>query len=792
MENKRNFYAQYSEIYNDVQKKEVRCKLIITKRKVLPFPYMPFRDEVDHPTIKNVLVEISNNDELFFIGTPAINKSNSINGLFNRVGAVCKMECVNINDNNASYICNVLYFAEVKSIEPQNGIALVEVEPIEEINSKTEVSVKLLERIKELYINYINYVGRKLSQDLIFQIKDSSNPNMVVNLIAETISLTVEEQYGLQCEANTEKRLEDLIVIINKLFSFEAIDKKINERIKLENEKHHKESYIKEKIKYLNEEINGSEQNEIAELEDKIKNSKMSDDAKEIMLKAVTKLSKIPSTWADYSVQKGYIDTVLELPWGIETVDNTSFEHAKTILDNEHFGLTKVKERILEYLAVLTLSGKTGGHILCLVGAPGVGKTSIAKSVANALGRKFVKFSLGGIYDETEVRGHRRTYVASMPGKIIHNIKLAGSVNPVFLLDEIDKVGHSDIHGDPSSALLEVLDPAQNNNFRDNFIEIPFDLSKVIFIATANYAHQIPKPLYDRMEIINIDSYLAHEKLEIAKNYLLKRELCVNGLQPNSITILDETILELIHNYTFEAGVRNLERLIAKICRRLAVMLVENKNITLPWVVTPEMLPDILNEAPILKRGVREQPQVGIGYGLSWSIYGGSILTLEGVVLNGSGKIEITGNLKDVMKESCKIALSVAKQQIEQEQPNLSNIDYSKLDIHINACEGAVEKDGPSAGTVLSLVIYSALTKKPIRNDFAITGEISLTGCITAVGGLKEKLYACVVNNVKNVIVPLENKQEIELLPSDITSKLNIHYVSQFSEVVSLACLGEK
>lgn len=791
MENKRNFYAQYNEIYNNIDKKKVRCKLVVTKRKTLPFPYMPFTDEVDNSFMQKVLVEISNNDELFFVGTNAMSNDGAVTGIFNKVGAVCKMECVNVKDNGITYICNVLYFAEIKNIESENGLVVVDAEPLDEVNANTENSALLLERVKELYFNYINYVNRKVSQDLLGYIKESVNPNVAVSLIAVTINLTLEEQYSLQCETDTEKRLEDLIVRINKLFSYEALDKKINERIKSENEKRQKELYIKEKIKYLNEEIN--EQDEFAELEKKIKSLDMSEDVRESVLKTLNKLAKTPTMVADYSVLRNYIDTILELPWGVETVDNTNIEHAKEVLNNEHYGLEKVKQRILEYLAVLNLKGKVGGQILCLVGAPGVGKTSIAKSVANALGRKFVKLSLGGVHDESEIRGHRRTYVAAMPGKIIYNIKNAGSVNPVFLLDEIDKIT-TDIHGDPASALLEVLDPAQNNNFRDNFLEIPFDLSKVIFIATANYANKIPAPLYDRMEIINLDSYLAPEKLEIAKNFLLKRELEANGLKPDAIKISDETILEIINNYTFEAGVRNLERLIAKICRHLAVMLVENPKINLPWVVTTQMLPDIFNEAPIIPRGVRKNPEVGIGYGLSWSTCGGSVLTLEGVMLKGSGKIEITGNLKDVMKESCKIALSVAKRQIEHDNNQITNnIDYNKIDIHINACEGAIEKDGPSAGTVLSLVIYSALTNKPINNNFAITGEISLTGYVTAVGGLKEKLYACVTNNIKNVIVPYENKKDIELLPTSITSKLNIHYVSQFSEVVKLAILnGDK
>ena len=790
MENKRSFYSQYNEIYNNLELKNISCKLITTTKRVLPFPHVPFSDDINDNFVKNVVINISNNEELFFIATYPISAETSFNGTYNKVGAVCKMECVNVRDNGLNYICNVLYFAEIKSIELVDGVACVNVEPLQNINTNTINSSLLLEKVKQLHFDYVHIANRKISQDLQSYLRETDNPNIAISLIAVTVDLSVSNQYELQSECDTEKRLENLIVMLNKLFRMEALNRRIDEKIRQENEKRQKELYIKEKIKYLNEEIN--EGDDITELENKVKSLNMPADVKDIVLKQVAKLAKTPTMAADYNVIRNYLDSVIELPWGIETTDNNDIIHAKEVLNNEHFGLEKVKERILEYLAVLNLNKKVSGQILCLVGAPGVGKTSIAKSVANALGRKFVKLTLGGVHDESEIRGHRKTYVGAMPGKIMYNIKNAGSVNPVFLLDEIDKIT-TDIHGDPASALLEVLDPAQNNSFRDNFLEIPFDLSKVIFIATANYADRIPAPLYDRMEIINVDSYLPLEKLSIAKQFLLKRELENNGLDKNAIEISDETILDIIKNYTFESGVRNLERLIAKICRKLAVMLVTNPNQPLPWKVTSKMLPDIFNEAPIINRGVRETSQVGIGYGLSWSSYGGSVLTLEGLVLNGTGKIEITGNLKDVMKESCKIALSVAKHQIELDNKTnkIYDIDYSKIDIHVNACEGGIPKDGPSAGTVLSLVIYSALTNTKIRNNFAITGEISLTGYVTAVGGLKEKLYACVANNVKNVIVPKENIKDVKLLPTEITNCLNIHYVTNFSEVTKLAIVKD-
>ncbi len=781
MENKRSFYAQYNEIYNNIEKRDVRCKLITTKRSVLPFPYMPYTDDIEDNFIKTILVNISNNDELFFIASYPVDNENSFNGIYNKVGAVCKIECVNVRDKGLNYICNVLYLAEIESLELIDGVTYVNAKPLQERNVNTANSELLLEKVKSLYSNYISYSQRKVSQDLFSYIKESSNPNIAINLIAVTTDLSVKEQYSLQREEDTELRLENLVILLNKLFSMESLNKRIDEKIRKENEKRQKEIYIKEKIKYLNEEIN--EEDEITLLENKINALNMPGDVKEQVMRQLRKLAKTPTMAADYNVLRNYLDSIIELPWGIETTDNIDINHAKEVLNNEHYGLTKVKDRILEYLAVLKLNKKVSGQILCLVGAPGVGKTSIAKSVANALGRNFVKLTLGGMHDESEIRGHRKTYVGAMPGKIMYNMKLAGSINPVFLLDEIDN------HGDPASALLEVLDPAQNTTFRDNFLEVPFDLSKVIFIATANYADKIPAPLYDRMEIINVDSYLAPEKLQIAKQYLLKRELKQNGLPEDAIDISDETLLTIINNYTSESGVRNLDRLISKICRKVAVLMVTDNNFKLPYKVSAEMLPDIFMEAPIFNRGVRENSEVGVGYGLGWSPYGGSILTLEGVTLKGKGKIEVTGNLKDVMKESCKVALTVAKNQIEKNKTlaKAAAINYDKIDIHINACEGAVKKDGPSAGVVLSLVIYSALTKQKINNNFAMTGEISLSGKVYAVGGLKEKLYACVTNNIKNVIVPKENKKDIEFIPSEITEKLNIHYVSDFSEVIDLA-----
>lgn len=792
MENKRNFYAEYNEYYKNIKKQEGILKVVVTNGVIPPFPYLPYTERVINKSEIEKILTISNNNETFFIASNKFKNSNTNNQAqddnlsnYNQVGAVCKMECVTTLEEGISYICNVLYFAKITEVITLDNSQMVRVVPLEYFNSDKETIPLLISKIKGNFDTCVKLMHRKVNPDLITYVLSVNDPFTLICLVASTLNFTADELYKLMCETNLEEALIYLRVISTKLVSVELLEKNIDDRIREENTKHHHEALIKEKIRMLSEQV--GEGNEFNELANKIKQLNMPTSAQDYALKQLEKLKKTPSMSADYSILRSYLETVVELPWSVSTEDNSSIEHAKQVLNNEHFGLEKVKTRILEYLAVLKLNNKVSGQILCLVGPPGVGKTSIAKSVANALNRKFVKLTLGGVHDESEIRGHRKTYVGAMIGKIMHSLKLAEVNNPVFLLDEIDKLGHGN-HGDPASALLEVLDPQQNSSFRDNYLEIPFDLSKVVFIATANYVEQIPAPLRDRMEIININSYLPNEKLQIAKNYLIPKQLKENGLSEGDLAISDEVIYKLINNYTYEAGVRGLERLFSKLCRKLAVKKVENKNVKLPWRVTEKMLPTLLDEPPVIMHGTRDKSEVGVSYGLGWSPNGGSILILEGIAVKGKGSLVVTGNLKQVMKESCQIAYTVAKKFAMLKGNKL--IDYSKNDLHINVCEGAIQKDGPSAGTVLALVIYSVLTNQKISNQFAMTGEISLTGQIYAIGGLREKLYACVQNNIKNVIVPLENKKDIDFVPKDITSKLNIFYVSNFKEVIDLTIIG--
>lgn len=788
MENKKNFYTQYNTIYEDLEKKIITVKCVTAKRALLPFPNMPFIDDIDDNYYKDLILEISNNDELFFIGLPTsrYDSGESVDGL-NKVGSVCKIECVNVKDTGVNFICNVLYRARIREVYRDNNITNVTVEPLDEMNSKTDVAMILLDKAKKVFFDYIEFSNKKVTADLNNYLNVCDEPNIVVNLLAVSTELSLKEQYALLSNIDTEKRLEDIVVFLNKQINLENINRKINARIREENDKRQKEAYIKEKIKYLNDELDDGSEINVIEKNAREKLAK-NQAALDFTLKQIEKLKKTPTMSPDYTVLRNHIDVILDLPWDKQTVDNIDLKQAKTILDEDHYGLDKVKNRILEYLAVLKLNKKITGQILCLVGAPGVGKTSIVKSIAKSLNRKFTKITLGGMHDESEIRGHRKTFVGAMPGRIMHNLTLANVNNPVFLLDEIDKISKS-IHGDPASALLEVLDPEQNNNFKDNYIEVPFDLSNVLFIATANYIQNIPEALLDRMEIIHVDSYLTYEKFNIAKDYLIKKECAKNGIPMEAINISDELIIEIIDKYTYEAGVRELERLIAKLCRHIALMRVaEDENYVLE--VNSDNLSKILDMAPVSKDGKREKAEVGIGSGLGWSQYGGSILTIECMAMEGgSGKFELTGNLQDVMKESAKISLTTATKFALAKSKNLNLKDINKKNIYLNACSGGIKKDGPSAGVVMTLAIYSVLVNKKINNNFALTGEMNLTGNITAIGGLREKLYACVQNGIENVVVPKQNEKDVAFVPKTITEKLNIHYVDNFKQVIDLCIM---
>ncbi|HEU0265562.1 MAG TPA: endopeptidase La, partial [Geobacterales bacterium] len=597
----------------------------------------------------------------------------------------------------------------------------------------------------------------------------------------------IEERQELLTIFTPSQRLERLLEHMEGEIEILQVERKIRARVKKQMEKTQKEYYLNEQMRAIQKELGSKDdfRQELKELEERIEKIALSQEARDKVTNELKKLKQMSPMSAEAAVVRNYIDWLLSLPWGKLTGEKKDVIAAEEVLQEDHYGLEKVKERILEYLSVLTLVEKIKGPILCLVGPPGVGKTSLARSVARATGRDFVKMSLGGVRDEAEIRGHRRTYVGAMPGKIMQSLKKAGSMNPLFLLDEIDKMS-SDFRGDPASALLEVLDPEQNSTFNDHFLDVDFDLSHVMFVTTANSLHTIPRPLLDRMEVIRIDGYTEHEKLAIARNYLIRKQLAANGLTPEDLHIPSPTLLEVIRHYTREAGVRNLEREIASICRKVAHRKV--KGLRRRLNVTLSQVKEYLGVSRY-RYGLAEiEESLGVVTGLAWTEVGGDLLTIEVSVVPGKGKLIITGKLGDVMQESAQAAMTYVRSRWQI--LGLEKDFHQLVDIHIHVPEGAIPKDGPSAGITMATAITSALTKRPVRRDLAMTGEITLRGRVLAIGGLKEKLLAARRGGITTVLIPRENEKDLADVPVEISEGLTILLVGHMDEVLSQALQG--
>ncbi|MCK7477713.1 MAG: endopeptidase La [Candidatus Moduliflexus flocculans] len=668
---------------------------------------------------------------------------------------------------------------------------LVKVADVEDVDDDPNDVKKqaLMRSIKESFELYLK-LSKKVHVEMMGTISAIDDPSKLADVVVTHLNVKLEDKQKIMEIFNISERLEAIYSLMLSEIEILQVEEKIKRRVKKQMEKTQKDYYLNEQMRAIQKEMGEKDdfKNEIADLEKRLKQKKLSEEATKKVRQEIKKLQMMSPMSAEATVVRNYIDWLLDMPWSEVTENKYTLKESENILDEDHYGLKKVKERIIEYLAVQFLVKKNKGPILCLVGPPGVGKTSIAKSVARATNRKFVRISLGGVRDEAEIRGHRRTYIGAMPGKIIQSLKKAGSNNPVFCLDEVDKLS-SDFRGDPSSALLEVLDPEQNFAFNDNYLDVDYDLSDILFITTANVLQTIPAPLQDRMEVIRIAGYTEQEKLQIAKKFLLTKEMEANGLVADNIEFTKGAVLRIIRQYTREAGVRNLEREIASVCRKVAKEIVSNgakKKI----VISSKNIPKYLGVPKFRHGETEEKNQIGLTTGLAWTEVGGELLAIEASIMEGTGRMVMTGKLGDVMQESVQAALTYIRARAEKF--GLPKNFYKKIDIHVHVPEGAIPKDGPSAGIAMATSIASALMKKKVRADLAMTGEITLRGRVLPIGGLKEKILAAHRGNIKMVIIPKDNEKDLAEVPHNVQNALKIVFVDHIDEVLDIAFVKDE
>ncbi len=688
-------------------------------------------------------------------------------------------------DNTARLLVQGLGRIELKKIEKEEPYLVGKVEQLREKKTQSLKLTALLRSVTETFTEIIN-LSHNIPDELRIALNTIKTPSKVADFIASNLNLAIDKRQKILEETDIEERLILLSSYLNKELKLLKLTSKIQEDVDEELEKDQKDYYLREQLRAIKKELGETEDEsqELEELQKKLSKKKLPEIAQTAAKRELKRLNRMSSASSEYTVARTYLDWLLDLPWNEEVMDEIDIEKARKILDEDHYGLKEIKERILEYMAVKKLTDDSKGSILCLVGPPGTGKTSIGKSIARSMGRKFVRASLGGVRDEAEIRGHRRTYIGSMPGIIIKQIRQAGVRNPVMMLDEIDKLSSSN-QGDPSAALLEALDPEQNAGFVDHYLDVPFDLSKIMFIMTANYPEYIPEPLLDRMEVIEFPSYIIQEKIAIAKNYITKRQIKQNGLEPKDITFTDKALEFIVENYTREAGVRRLEQRIEKICRKVAVIKAKGEKTGV--VIDVNKTKEYLGNKFITPEMANRKDEIGICTGLAWSPAGGSILFIEATLMKGSDRVKITGQLGEVMRESAEIAISYMKSNSKALGIDLKK--YEKSDLHIHVPDGATPKDGPSAGLAMTTAIISLFTGIPVRRDIAMTGEISLHGKAMEIGGLREKVIAAYKAGIKTVLIPKDNMKDLDEIPKEVIGSLDIKPVKHINEVLKIALI---
>lgn len=762
---------------------------MVALRGLVVFPGSTVSFDVARKTSRNAVEEAMNGDKKIFLSAQMdiLKETPSFLDIY-KVGCLASVRQIFKNGDNMRVMVEVKDRARLVELVNEKPYLTAEIDVISdgEEDGNEILNQAFIRSLQDLFEEYIN-VSKKMSPDKLAMIIPSNKLGRFADGIAANISCDYEVKQELLETFDIYARMEKLMLVLKNEIQISNEQKKIDKMVRNKIDENQREYYLREEMKVIEKELGDKDgySEDVAEYRKKIIALGLSKSDDEKLLKETDRLSKMMSSSPESAVLRNYLDVVLELPWNKLSEENLDIKNAAEILEKDHYGLDDVKDRVLEHLAVHSLTGGQSGTVLCLVGPPGTGKTSVASSVARALGRKFVRISLGGVHDEAEIRGHRRTYIGSMSGRIIDAIKQAGTRNPVVLLDEIDKMG-MDYKGDPSSALLEVLDFEQNSTFRDNFIELPFDLSKVMFIATANDINNIPKPLYDRIETIKISGYTNPEKFEIAKRYLVPKQIEKNGLKGKRVTITDEAILDIISYYTREAGVRGLERAIGKLLRKVAkVMLCSEKKSAR---ITNKNLTEYLGKHKYTFDKKNETDEIGTVRGLAWTSVGGDTLSVEVNVMPGTGKVELTGSLGDVMKESAMTAVSFVRSKSKELM--IKDDFYKTKDIHIHVPEGAVPKDGPSAGITIATAVASALTNTPVKSDVAMTGEITLRGNVLAIGGLKEKSLAAYQAGIRTIIIPKENYKDIDDIPQDIRNEINFVPATNMDTVLSNAFIN--